>query len=409
MSSKPTQTPAKPWYFKWPVLAAAIILVPFILIRFTNTQWQAAAPPGGQTPGSVTQTGDPQVDRELRVAQGRQDEERARVRATLLALSAKADEAARAVADLAAELGRWQAEVEPLLENDAGRRIGANPNATATFTALYRAPRPVKADADAYQSQIDALIQPVKTALQQQNFDYAPSDTLGKNLDTIKSQAAEQARKIRDARKQTQALLVDAQTSPASDVALHQAIADFDTRQARERNETVRQAEEAARKEADAKLAELRAQAVKDEAASEERKLKAEALRKKAADPTVQETYRVFLAKGRYLFTTTSPGCNVRGHQPQYSDVPGLTSFKRLRETGVLDNAMVFWATGCADANDNSPACKYGYRWQGHGNDRPVTWRGFPSSEEQATLIRKRFDEFMELAPIWVEMGLLRP
>lgn len=412
--SAPAQTPAptRPWYLKWPVIAAAIILVPFILIRLT--QWQAAAPPPGQQSGSAVQTGDPQADRELRAAQAeaerqqhiadaKKQEDRARVRAKLLAVSAKADEATRAVSDLTSELDAWQTEVDPLLENDIGRRIAANAEATGTFATVHRAPRPLKADADSYQSQIAALVQPVKTALDQQNFDYLPGDGLAKDLDAIKSEAAAKASKLRDARKQVQALARDAQASPPASVPLRQAMIDLDTRHAQERNQAIQQAEETARKAADAKLAELRAQAAKDEAASQERKLKVEMLRKTAEDPTIQQRYQVFLAKGRYLFNRQD------GPDPAFTDIPAPASLRRLREVGVLDNEFVFWATATGAKHYQHPAQKYGYKGQGASNDRPVTWRGFPTTEEEHKLAKDRFNEFLQLAPIWVEMGLLKP
>lgn len=409
----PVQTPAptRPWYLKWPVIAAAIILIPFILIRLT--QWQAAAPPPGQPSGSVVQTGDPQADRELRAAQAeaerqqriadaRKQEDRARVRAKLLAVSTKADEATRAATDLTSELDAWQAEVDPLLENDIGRRIATNAEATGTFATVHRAPRPLKADADSYHSQIAALVQPVKTALDQQNFDYLPGDGLAKDLDAIKSEAAAKAATLRDARKQVQALARDAQASPPASVPLREALAQLDARHAHDRNEAIQNAEEVARKDADAKLADLRAQALKDEAASQERKLKAEARRKRAEDPTIQERYQVFLAKGRYLFDDD-------WNDKKYSDIPAPASLRRLRELGVLKNEFVFWATGTADPEYEGPARKYGYKFQGKGNDRPVTWKGFPKTEEEHARIKERYDEFLELAPIWVEMGLLKP
>jgi hypothetical protein len=411
--SAPAQTPAptRPWYLKWPVIAAAIILIPFILIRLT--QWQAAAPPPGQPSGSVLQTGDPQADRELRAAQAeaerqqriadaKKQEDRARVRAKLLAVSAKADEATRAVADLTGELDAWQAEVDPLLENDTGRRIAANAEATGTFATVQRAPRPLKADADSYQSQIAALVQPVKTALDQQNFDYLPGDGLAKDLDAIKSEAAAKAAKLRDARKQVQALARDAQASPPASVPLRQAMIDLDTRHAQERNQAIQQAEETARKAADAKLAELRAQAANDEAASQERKLKTEMRRKKAEDPTIQDRYKPFLAKGRFVFNQDGSG-NGR----TYSDIPAPASLRELREHGVLKNEFTFWATGAA-LGGNSPAYKHGYFKQGDGNDRPA-WTGYPNTEEDHKLVLERYREFLDLAPIWVEMGVLRP
>ena len=133
-----------------------------------------------------------------------------------------------------------------------------------------------------------------------------------------------------------------------------------------------------------------------------------EELRKRAAEPAIQALYRPFLSKGKFPFYDR--GTIVNRWVLSWYDYPQPASLKRLRECGVLKNAAVFWKTGSALPAPSGPGMpdKYGYFGQGYGNDRP-TWHGAPRTEAEAKRIAERYREFLELAPIWVETGVLRP
>ena len=133
--------------------------------------------------------------------------------------------------------------------------------------------------------------------------------------------------------------------------------------------------------------------------------MEAELRRKKAEDPTIQADYKPFLQKGRFLFQAEMS--TAWSWKPDYGDIPAPASYSRLKQLGVLSNEFVFWASGVgSDINDIT--AKYGYKGQGFRNDR-TTWTGWPKTEAEHKIIKDRFNQFVELAPIWVEMGLLRP
>lgn len=221
-------------------------------------------------------------------------------------------------------------------------------------------------------------------------------------------------------------------TEPASQT-LGRAVDSLAERHALEQAQAVAAAVEAERKLADRNLVELEAENARKqaerelaqkkledelrakEAEREQARMKAEAeskaaqakideLKKRAADPSVQYEYRPFLQKGRFAFHTIY---TVNNNPPPRYDLPQPASVKRLRELGALNNALVFWKTGAAHKSGGNRD-KYGYYGQGFGNDRP-TWTGFPTTEEEMKHVEELYAEFMHLAPIWVEMGVLKP
>jgi hypothetical protein len=134
--------------------------------------------------------------------------------------------------------------------------------------------------------------------------------------------------------------------------------------------------------------------------------------KRRAADPTVQAMYQPFLAKGRFQFYPQGD----REHKPEGYRIPQPASFRRLRECGVLNNVVVFWKTGAGlwgRSRKTFNALYYyadndGFASQGYQNDRP-TWSGNPNTEAEWRHAEERFNEFLELAPYWIEMGVLQP
>lgn len=325
--------------------------------------------------------------------------------ASLLTLRGEGREVLRIIDRVSQQRASWDQNVRSLLQNDEGRRIAADPDRVARFITLLHATLPDPQAIADQRERVSKLLAPIEEALAGGLAKFSPDDGFQRQLVRERQAAQAQERDLANHEGMLAALTAEAAqavAAPSGDV-LRAKVDQFEHEKSAAQLRELQQALDKVAEESATRIAALRVQQAREEAASQERKLETEMLRKKAEDPTLQQRYQVFLAKGRYLFSRQD------GPSPQYADIPAPASLRRLREVGVLDNEFVFWATATGGRHFQHPAQKHGYRGQGDNNDRPVTWTGYPTTEEGHKLIRQRYLEFLELAPIWVEMGLLRP
>ena len=328
----------------------------------------------------------------------------------------------------------WDRDVAAVLQNHEGRLIAADADRLARFATLLHLSFP-ETDALAQQRErIRRLLAPAEDAIAGKIAAFKPDDAYQQQLDRERSLAQRQEQELADAQKMLAALIAEAKqkNSAPADLPLQVKVEQLERETAAARLRAIQEARAQAEEQNTTQLADLEKRKLAEigEAERKHREAELDAQRTEqetqarltqektahdklvtlANNPEVQARYQVFLAKGRYLFDKKLSDGERKYGDPKYGDIPAPASLRRLREVGVLDNEFVFWATGTADDDyANSPAKKYGYKWQGKGNDRPVTWKGFPTTEEEQALVKQRYDEFRELAPIWVEMGLLKP
>jgi len=361
-------------------------------------------------------------------------ERQAIAKARLLSISQTGEEIEELIAELQTEITTWRTEIDVLLTNEAGRHLTADNAAIQAFQQIYSDDRRVSPGTPhRLRALLQSYMQPVQEALADSARTYSPSDELGSRLLDLDITTREAITSYREPRQKIQSLVSAAakteRTTPPS-LTLAEAIDKMVEQHALEEAQAIAAAVEAERKEHNRKLADLKAKHARGEAERErarkkleedvrekeatrqltqskaEEKSKAEnarleALRKRAADPAVQANYRPFLAKGRFIFKSVYNNKN-------YHDIPRPASFRRLRETGVLKNVFVFWSSGAGHPRKVEYGYRKGYKGQGEGNDRP-TWSGYPKTEEQLRRCNERFREFLELAPFWIETGVLRP
>ena len=132
------------------------------------------------------------------------------------------------------------------------------------------------------------------------------------------------------------------------------------------------------------KAAALRAEAEFADAAAERERLK-----KLAQRPDIQFKYRPFLEKGRFRPTEDARDNRTETLRPM--------SYTDLKRFGVLNDYKSFAKAG---------GCGHWGRYQ-QINDRPI-WP-CPQREDEFDKYRALFQEFVQLAPIWAETGVLDP
>lgn len=105
------------------------------------------------------------------------------IRDRLSEIKRHGEDTLKRVESLAAEIDLWEKEIPPLLSNESGRRLAANPDDVRVVQAILQKPRPVKSQSDAIRSEVDALIQPIATALAEAKPSFNPGNQITSRLD----------------------------------------------------------------------------------------------------------------------------------------------------------------------------------------------------------------------------------
>lgn len=416
----------------WIIAGALVVLLILVGYRFFSSPVES--PPAAAGPvdlGPPTAAVSPQQVRpESRVMESVEAERQAIAKARLLKLSQAADEIQDLILDLENEISTWAAEVEPLLTNDAGKVLAADETGLQAFHQIYaELERSSPKTPERLNTLLENYISPVRQALADPYRTYSPSQELEAHLADLNASAERAIESYAEPRRQIQSLLASAVKKgvETSSDTLRRAVDALAERHALEEAQAIAAAVESERKAAATKMAELEAENVRKEAerelakkrledelrqkeaereraamkSAEERKAaqaQLDELKKRAADPAIQAKYQPFLAKGKYRFRLNG---GLHGGDPY--DYPVPASLKNLREVGVLNSVKVFFASGAGYAQRFQ-----GYNLLGMGNDRPC-WPGWPNTEEDWKHVQELYVEFLQLAPIWVETGVLRP
>ncbi len=352
------------------------------------------------------------------VLQSAEQQRRALAEAQTRFVLDKGEDTLRTIEDLAQELESWQQSVLPLLHNDDGRRIAADTEHTKQVAALLELERPDAESLDRQRARISTLLAPFRDALQGKALPTTPDERVFAQLQSESEPARRHLAVLRDRRKAVVAIVAemrDASAEPAS-MTLGQKITEVEQDDTRRWMRELAQARESVKKQNRRRLAELEVQKLAEfgeaerkrreaelEAQRKTEEAKAEIAREKAErerlitlakSPEIQARYQVFLAKGHYSFerdkvfnTTTFPA--------SYNSLKHRWVFSRL-------DCFAGAATGNRTRLPSQAVALFSY------NDRPL-WPKYPKSDAEWQVFTDRFREFRQLAPIWREMGLLRP
>jgi len=312
------------------------------------------------------------------------------------------------------QIEAWQNEIEPCLKNERGQFLAAQPDLVRRFAAAYRAPRFKQADLEAAKSRVAELSRPFDDALGGRGALFNPDDddkkTLAAQIQQEQQLAQNALSNLRQARNAASAILEQAKTlgnkatytlAEAMDkedrgfaLDMAQKTASLQEQAQREAAELEAQAlAEQTRKLAKQRVAQIEADtAAKAEELKKQLSLDAERAERKrlqemAKDPAIQAKFKPFLAKG-YRDCASNPRWSV-------NEFPRPVSLNVLHNSGALNDAYEFARAGAGKVGMFT------------FNDRP-RW-GYPTREEDLKQFEPLLKQFKQLAPIWVEMGLLQP
>lgn len=347
-------------------------------------------------------------------ADAAQREAQSVIRASLNTLLDKAKTAEAAGKRLLDEIEKYSTEVEPLMNNDEGRRVAADGESVAIIESLFEKPRPTRDAAERLVQRItDDLVRPLTTALQQTVL-VQPDPSRAQQIDQASAEATRGAEAYKQLRTTLMALVSKSKGSSvavppdsptlaaaietvrqAHQLELQRAIqAEVD----KERESTKAKLADAAREKeriAGEKLQQAELLKAKQIADAKE----AELLRSKARDPKIISTYSQFLTPGHVYFKPTKGIGSFR------SSSASPLSYTDLEAAGVLGDWRVF-AHMCA-RRDYTYQTTTGFITLAFSeNDRPGNW-GYPSNAQEEQVIKNGLDLFKRLAPYWIADGKL--
>lgn len=375
-------------------LAAMVLVVRFVVSR---------TPQGAPT--ALTES--PVQTAEKNIVDSLDRERRSLNRIKLQAATSNVQEVQAQLNGLKHELSVWDSEVRSLLTSESGRRLAADQALVEQFTASFRKEGLwTAAQIEGAEARLKLLLDPVEQAVKEDSGDYAPSSDWSAQVDRELQTLAAAAKAYQDTRRTILAVLRDAPHAPA-EITLQDAMSQMDERLARERAVAIETAvrEEHRRKTEDLTKAET--ERVRTAADQEVAQVEAARLRALAEDPAVQAKYQPFLSKGRFRFNHAK---NLPANPDYYLYIDGPTeppSYNALVTIGVTRDLKTFVGAGVGYKYFRGPHTD-GARYF-HRNDRPLWTTGYPKTDAQWAEYQKLFEDFQQLAPVWRDMGLLKP
>ncbi|MBI1826057.1 MAG: hypothetical protein HY287_02445 [Planctomycetes bacterium] len=391
-------------------LGAGAVTVLTIILLFS--MYSRVAPPGVPVPAISDTALSPAGPAQVSVDGGEQQRQ-AFAKAQLQRLVEEGKEITRVLKEAEAQLALWAKEIEPELLGPRGKSLAADPAAVERFHAVYTQPRAKPEEIAACRSRLDTVVRPAEITLAGGASAYVPDPAVMQMLDKEKAIAEDLLRSAREAHESAIALLNKAaQTKAVGTQTLSDALTSIEQTRAAQRAETILEKQKAAYQQATEKIADAKATQTKALAEQEASNIEAETRRKiasmqtdqqtkdadseqqhlrtLAARPDIQAKYRPFLDKGR-----------LRPNRENL-EKPGPMSFAQLKADGVLNNHRLFGLAGAGWWPTYAFADP-----QERGNDR-IRWKK-PKTDEDFDTYKPLYEEFMRLAPFWVETGVLAP
>jgi hypothetical protein len=377
-----------------------LILVPVgIALAAGLGAWLFSLTPSGQEDAPVAES--PSAGDRDRDAEAKRALEAAAGKDAQRAALAEAEAAERLLREGETELAAWRQSVASLLDSEEGRVLAGNDDYVRRFEALFSPPadkpRPAPSVLADLQKRLIPLRDELKRTVADPNATSPPSDAVRAQIAEITKAALEFVAAYRLPREQIESLLREARGAGTPEGTTTLAVALSALHDAEQKSTTDRLAEERARqaklteeaqlevirREGEATRASLEQQATQDAERQkrEEERRRLEAL---ANDPVVQAQFVPFLAPGASQVGPRRAPLNQR----RVYNPPAPSSFSALRTMGATASPLAFAETALNPFNDR-PDGDWG-----------------TMTEEEAT---RRLAMFLELAPVWVDMGKLKP
>jgi hypothetical protein len=303
------------------------------------------------------------------------------------------------VADALDVSGEFEERLTSLLRDDRGRIIAADPQLISCFNAVSGADRPTRSEVERLAANFRDYIAPLQASVGDSLDATLPSEEILRELDVIRDRADKALEAYRNALEQLDEIVAEAGVSGKEPTAkpLAEVLAELRREEVRRETARLEEAREKARMEAEAEKARVIAE---KEAEVQKAALEAEVARKErdrkrtlAEDPAIQAKFQPFLAKGRWLFDRDA-----------YSRISAPASYARLLDQGYLNNFESF-ARGMAGWTNFRRSYSPGDGFYTDLSDRPR--HKMPTTEAEWVEMKALYEQFKELAPVWVEMELL--
>lgn len=191
------------------------------------------------------------------------------------------DELTRDIEAWEKERTAWQSEIPPLLKNEEGKRIAAEPALTRRFRAVYKQELPSGESIAAARRQAEELISPVRESLANAEDAAPPSEDIVKTIRELQTQVRNSREQYRQARESVSTLFVGA--SDPGPRTLEDALLNADHYDSLQRLATIEAEEKKARDEGTRLIAEERAKLIAVESEAAAQLLRDEAAKKKQA------------------------------------------------------------------------------------------------------------------------------
>jgi hypothetical protein len=295
-----------------------------------------------------------------------------------------------------------------LLQDEDGKMVGASRDRLSEYVALSEVEKPSTREIERWKAAVLDLMRPIEVSLEDPSDAALPPPDLVAELKRYEEDAEEAVEVYRSARDQLDAIITAAKSSGEKGTAtLREALASRRNEEARKGAETLERARADAQKEAADQIQAAEAEKARVVAEKElevkKAQLKAELEQKEyerkkklAESPAIQAQFAPFLTKGRWLYKKVMAVGPEAGHWSKF-ELPA--SYSALLKGGYLADLEGFALAMSGNT----------YTWQvddfNKSNDRPRV--KYPDSPDEWRRMDELYKLFLEIGPVWVEMGLL--
>jgi hypothetical protein len=402
------------------LIAVGAVLLSCAGVYVATSRWTTGV--AASVGGPAVSGGEAETVRVLQEQVQRDVEERAQRDRTLAEaraseLLADLAETRAAVAAAQQALTQWNEQVPALLTSEQGKRVAADPERVQTFHAISsRLGRPSESQVGALAQRVELLERQLEQVRSSESATLSEDSesAYAKQLEEDQAEALGVQRELEEDLDAVRALVAKSATANPAPRSLAAALEELElematqraeliTRAVREVREEQNQLDVAMRREAEQRMAveERRREKAKlddqrmrvaAEASEIETKTNQDEPRLRAESAVIQNNYAPFLEDGKTQPINRAPDGPAK-HSTWETSGNGIdkfpASFDGLRRARAFSRFEVFVQLATSGTNDRTP------------------WA--PLSESNEAEYRRRWTEFQELAPIWIEMGLLRP
>jgi len=295
----------------------------------------------------------------------------------------------------------WEKDIVPLLTNEDGKFLAAQPDYVQAFNGYYNSERPTQREIDRLRESLNTLTGPLKAALGKPDNTYTPTPSFTSQLNQSKEKAALFVTGYEEPTRMIKALLARAQKegkkgSETLSAAVDQLAADTALKKGQELSVQLKAKQEETAK----RIADAQQQAVEEKATLAENAAKQdtqiaheqadkEALTKLAKSPDIQKRLAPFITPGMTQVIPNRSGAIVK-----VPDEAKPLSFSGLNGKGALaptddGRTILVWI-----ATNNR-------------NDRPKWTK--PVTSEEWKWVKENQEYLRKLGPVLVELGMLSP